>query len=148
MPVIRGLALVFLVFFVENAAACPFGWTPFETHCYRFFPQRQNWATAEKFCQASAANLASVRTRAHNNFLLSLVPRNSRAWIGGHDGEKESRWLWSDGSPFNYANWCFWEPNNLRRSEHCLEINKTRRRCWNDESCYAYMGYICAQTRL
>ncbi|XP_057191373.1 ladderlectin-like, partial [Triplophysa rosa] len=123
-----------------------FGWRPFETQCYMFFPQTVNWVTAEKFCQAYGANLASVRTK--NDFLLSLVPWNSRAWIGGHDGEVERQWLWSDGSPFNYANWCFREPNNLRRSEHCLEINWTGRRCFeqHDAFCYARIGYICART--
>ncbi|XP_056615856.1 ladderlectin-like isoform X2 [Triplophysa dalaica] len=149
MEVMRGLVLLFLVFSVENAAAedCSFGWTPFGVECFKFFPQTVNWVRAEKNCQSLDANLASVRSKAQNEFLLSLVPVNTYAWIGGHDGEMEKQWLWTDGSPFDYTNWCKTEPNNSGGNEHCLEINFTDNHCWNDETCTMPKGYICAQNR-
>ncbi|XP_056336623.1 ladderlectin-like [Danio aesculapii] len=58
-----------------------------------------------------------------NDVLLSLVPSSTRCWIGGHDGEQDGQWLWSDGSSFGYTNWCSGEPSS--GSEHCLEINWT-----------------------
>ncbi|XP_065145819.1 ladderlectin-like [Paramisgurnus dabryanus] len=148
MAVMRALVLLFLVFSVENAAAegCPNGWTPFGVQCYKFFPQSVNWATAEKSCQSIDANLASVRSTAEQNFLLSLlVSATTRAWTGGHDGEVEGQWLWSDGSQFDFTNWCSGEPNNNGGSENCLEINKSTNRCWNDESCSSTISYICAK---
>ncbi|XP_065145813.1 ladderlectin-like [Paramisgurnus dabryanus] len=144
----RALVLLFLVFSVENAAAqekCPNGWTPFGVQCYKFFSQSVNWATAEKNCQSVDANLASVRNTLENNFLLNLVPATTRAWIGAHDGEIDGQWLWTDGSQFDFTNWCSGEPNNNSGAESCLEINFYTNRCWNDIYCANTMSYICAK---
>ncbi|XP_056615920.1 type-2 ice-structuring protein-like [Triplophysa dalaica] len=148
MAVMRGLVLLFLVFSVENAAAedCSFGWTPFGVECFKFFPQGVDWVGAEKNCQLLDANLASVRSKAQNEFLLSLVTVKAQVWIGGHGGEVEEQWLWADGSPFDYTNWCNEQPDH-KASEHCLEINYTDKRCWKDQTCTASYGYICARDR-
>ncbi|XP_073724590.1 galactose-specific lectin nattectin-like isoform X2 [Misgurnus anguillicaudatus] len=145
----RALVLLFLVFSVESAPAhhCPHGWTPFGVQCYKFFSQSVNWVTAEKNCQSIDANLASVRSIVENNFLLSLlVSADTRAWIGGHDAEIEGQWLWSDGSQFDFTNWCSGEPDNNKHNnpENCLEINYSNNHCWNDELCSFTMNYICA----
>ncbi|XP_073670726.1 galactose-specific lectin nattectin-like [Paramisgurnus dabryanus] len=155
MAVMRALVLLFLVFSVENAAAhekCSYGLTPFGVQCYKFFSESVNWATAEKNCQSIDANLASVRNKVENNFLLSLiVPDSTRAWIGGHDGEIDGQWLWADGSQFDFNNWCPGLPDNYKnKPENCLEINLSIpevsfNRCWNDESCSSTMSYICAK---
>ncbi|XP_073724627.1 galactose-specific lectin nattectin-like [Misgurnus anguillicaudatus] len=147
MAVMRALVLLFLVFSVENAAAeknCPYGWTHFDMKCYKFFSQLVNWVTAEKNCQSCGANLASVRNIVENKFLLSLLG-DTRAWIGGHDGEIEGQWLWTDGSQFDFTNWCCTEPNNNGGKEHCLETNYNPSRCWNDAPCSYKMSYICAK---
>ncbi|KAA0712402.1 Ladderlectin Precursor [Triplophysa tibetana] len=155
MAVMRGLVLLFLVFSVENAVGarfrkqaedCSFGWKLFGVKCFKFFPQTVDWVVAETNCQSLDANLASVRSKAQNDFLLSLLPANTRVWIGGHDGEMENQWLWSDGTRFIYTNWCNSQPDNFRASEHCLEISFTDNRCWNDESCSTKLAYICART--
>ncbi|XP_065145809.1 galactose-specific lectin nattectin-like [Paramisgurnus dabryanus] len=149
MAVMRALVLLFLVFSIESAPAkkkCPRGWTRFDGQCYKFFSQSVNWVTAEKNCRSIGAYLASVHDTEQNNFLLSLlVSANTRAWIGGHDGEIEGQWLWTDGAQFHFANWCSGEPNNYGGKEHCLEINFRNNRCWNDEPCYTTMSYICAK---
>ncbi|XP_065145834.1 ladderlectin-like [Paramisgurnus dabryanus] len=147
MAVMRALVLLFLVFSVESAPAheCHHGWTPFGMHCYKFFSQSVDWITAEKNCQSVDANLVSVRSTVENDFLLSLLPAETSAWIGGHDGEVDGQWLWADGSQFDFNNWCPKEPNNDQgKPENCLEINHSTKRCWNDESCSTKMGYICA----
>nr|XP_055046306.1 ladderlectin-like [Misgurnus anguillicaudatus] len=100
----------------------------------------------QKNCHSIGGKLASVRSTAENNFLLSLVSANTHAWIGGHDGEIDGQWLWTDGSQFDFTNWCSGEPNNYRGNpENCLEINHTTNRCWNDAPCSTAMGYICAK---
>ncbi|XP_065145804.1 galactose-specific lectin nattectin-like [Paramisgurnus dabryanus] len=149
MAVMRALVLLFLVFSVESAPAekkCPQGWTPFDVKCYKFFRNFVDWARAEKNCQSVGANLASVRGTEENNFLLSLLSYpDTRVWIGGHDGEIEGQWLWSDGSQFHFTNWCPGEPNNNDVNEHCLEINFSNTRCWNDAPCSYTISYICAK---
>nr|XP_055045604.1 galactose-specific lectin nattectin-like isoform X1 [Misgurnus anguillicaudatus] len=149
MAVMRALVLLFLVFSVENAAAqhCRYGWSHFGVKCYKFFSELVDWVTAEKNCQSVDANLASVHTRGENNFLLSLVSGDTPVWIGGHDGEMVYKWLWTDGSPFVFTNWCSGEPNNFNDSERCLDINYSNSRCWNDDICYRTKSYICAKPR-
>ncbi|XP_073722002.1 ladderlectin-like [Misgurnus anguillicaudatus] len=149
MAVMRALVLLFLVFSVESAPAkekCPNGWTPFGVQCYKFFSRSVKWVTAEKNCQSVDANLASVHNIVENNFLLSLlVSAKTRAWIGGHDGEQEGEWLLTDGSQFDFTNWCSSQPDNYGGQEHCLEINTHDNHCWNDIPCSTTMGYICAK---
>ncbi|XP_073724575.1 ladderlectin-like [Misgurnus anguillicaudatus] len=147
MAVMRALVLLFLIFSVENAPAhhCHHGWTPFGVKCYKFFSESVNWATAEKNCQSVNANLASVRSTVENNFLLSLVPADSHAWIAGHDGEIDGQWMWADGSQFDFTDWCSGEPNNLGVLENCLMINWTNNHCWNDAQCSYETSYVCAK---
>nr|XP_055046135.1 galactose-specific lectin nattectin-like [Misgurnus anguillicaudatus] len=148
MAVMRALILLFLVFSVESAPEdCPYGWTPFGVKCYKFFSQSVNWVTAEKNCQSVDANLASVRSTVEHNFLLSLiVPPTTSTWVGGHDGEIEGQWLWSDGSQFVFTNWCSPQPDSYAGRENCMEINISATHCWNDAQCSTTMGYICAKS--
>uniref|UniRef100_A0A8C1NMA5 C-type lectin domain-containing protein n=1 Tax=Cyprinus carpio TaxID=7962 RepID=A0A8C1NMA5_CYPCA len=91
-------------------------------------------------CIEEHANLASVHNELENNFLIGLLPSTTtRCWLGVQDAE--GQWLWSDGTPYDYSNWCSNEPNNLN-VENCGEINWTDR-CWNDASCSTSMGYVC-----
>ncbi|XP_056322042.1 ladderlectin-like [Danio aesculapii] len=140
--------LMFFVFIFSSAAGqdekCPCGWKNSGSRCLKFFSESVNWITAERNCQSLGANLASMQNKVENDFLLSLVPRSTRCWIGGHDGEQEGQWLWTDGSVYGYTNWCPEEPNN-KRIENCLEINWTSNRCWNDQSCSTLMGYLCGK---
>ncbi|XP_051980247.1 ladderlectin-like [Xyrauchen texanus] len=149
MAMLRNLLLLFGIFFLQNAEAkrCPFGWKPFGVQCYKHFPQEVNWATAEKNCQSVGGNLASVQSKLDNDFLLSLVPGSSRAWIGGHDGEVDGQWMWTDGSVFEFTHWGPNEPNTYNNiPENCLEISRDSEQRWNDELCSASMSFICAQS--
>ncbi|XP_073675634.1 galactose-specific lectin nattectin-like [Garra rufa] len=152
MAMLRSLLLLFIAFSMGNAEVdkvkkCPYGWTNFGVRCFKFFSQSVNWVTAERNCQKEDANLASVRSKLENDFLLSLLPSSStRCWIGAHDGEQEGQWLWNDGTFYSYTNWCTGEPNNHNPGpEHCVEISVSSNHCWNDESCSTLMGYVCAK---
>ncbi|XP_065145817.1 ladderlectin-like [Paramisgurnus dabryanus] len=147
MAVMRALVLLFLVFSVENAAAhdCPYGWTPFGVKCYKIFTETVDWVTAEKNCQSVDSNLASVHNTVEHNFLMSLVSVDTHVWIGGHDGEMDGQWLWTDGSHFVFTTWCSGQPDNNGGKENCLHLNYTDKHCWNDAPCSTAMNYICAK---
>uniref|UniRef100_A0A671KG66 C-type lectin domain-containing protein n=1 Tax=Sinocyclocheilus anshuiensis TaxID=1608454 RepID=A0A671KG66_9TELE len=141
MAMLRSLLLLFIVFSMVNAEVdivekCPFGWTHFGGRCYKFFSQSANWITAERNCQTE------------NDFLLSLLPTSTtRCWVGTHDGEQEGQWVWSDGSTYDYTNWCSAEPNN-DGVENCgeININQMSNRCWNDQPCSSQTGFVCAKS--
>ncbi|WP_368853855.1 C-type lectin domain-containing protein [Enterobacter hormaechei] len=125
---------------------CPLGWTSFGLRCYKYISQPANWIRAERNCQSLGANLAFVRNKLENNFLLSLLPTPStRSWVGAHEGVQDGQWLWSDGTPFLYTNWCSGEPNNHKSAENCLEINFPPNRCWNDAPCSVLKSSICVK---
>ncbi|XP_073675826.1 ladderlectin-like [Garra rufa] len=151
MAMLRSLLLFFTVFSIGNAEVdkvekCPYGWTNFGVRCFKYFSQTVNWVTAERNCQKEDANLASVRSKVENDFLMSLLPTSSSlCWIGAHDGVQEGQWVWGDGTPFAYTNWCATEPNDLGSAEDCGEINWTPNRCWNDRDCSSLIGYVCAK---
>ncbi|XP_059426259.1 ladderlectin-like [Carassius carassius] len=151
MAMLRSLLLLFIVFSTGNAAGkpdigilCQDGWSNFGARCYNFFSQLATWSEAERNCIALGANLASVHDDEENYFLLDLLPPSTRCWIGGHDAVEEGEWLWSDGTKFDYTNWCDREPNNLN-VENCGELNWTSDQCWNDSTCTNTMGYICVE---
>ncbi|KAF4111753.1 type-2 ice-structuring protein-like isoform X1 [Onychostoma macrolepis] len=150
-----GSLLLFIMFSMGNTEVdlpypvgidknCHYGWTPFGDRCYKFFSQSISWIAAERKCIDQHANLASVHSELENDFLLSLVPSSKRCWFGVHDGVQEGAWLWSDGTPYDYTNWCADEPNNIN-VENCGEISWTSDRCWNDAGCSASVGYVCAK---
>uniref|UniRef100_A0A673MXG5 C-type lectin domain-containing protein n=1 Tax=Sinocyclocheilus rhinocerous TaxID=307959 RepID=A0A673MXG5_9TELE len=153
MAMLRSLLLLFIVFSMGNAEVdivekCPFGWTNFGVRCYKFFSQSANWITAERNCQSLDSNVASVHSKAENNFLLSLLPSSTtRCWVGTHDGEQEGQWVCSDGSTYDYTNWCSAEPNN-DGVENCgeININQMSNRCWNDQPCSSQTGFVCAKS--
>ena len=64
-------------------------------------------------------------------------------WMGATDELQEGLWKWVTGEPWSYTNWCPWEPNNYRNTEHYLvtwgEANQNR---WNDIASTANIGYI------
>ncbi|KAF4111784.1 hypothetical protein G5714_006579 [Onychostoma macrolepis] len=85
-----------------------------------------------------------IGEKCHNgwkNFGVRCYKFFSQAnWITAEEGG----WLWSDGTAYDYANWCADEPNNIN-VENCGEISWTSDRCWNDAGCSASVGYVCAK---
>ncbi|XP_039538835.1 C-type mannose receptor 2-like [Pimephales promelas] len=151
MPMLKSCLLLFIIFSMGNtedavslSRRCPATWMKFGLRCFKYFSHSATWITAERNCQSLGANLASVRNRLENDFLLSLLPSSTRTWIGGHDAIQEGHWLWSDGSVFLYSHWCTGQPDNLG-VENCLEINFTSNRCWNDAFCTTSLSYICVK---
>ncbi|XP_026137192.1 ladderlectin-like [Carassius auratus] len=100
---------------------------------------------ADATSSSSSTKPGSQRSREENDFLLELLPSTTtQCWLGNQDAAEEGQWLWSDGTPYDYSNWCSGEPNNLN-VENCGELNWASDHCWNDESCSNSMGYVCAK---
>uniref|UniRef100_A0A8C1M0H3 C-type lectin domain-containing protein n=1 Tax=Cyprinus carpio TaxID=7962 RepID=A0A8C1M0H3_CYPCA len=151
MVMLRSLLLLFIVFSMGNAEIdivekCPNGWTNFGVRCYKFFSASVNWITAERNCQSLDANLASVHNKLENDFLQSLLPSSTtHIWVGVHDGEQEGQWLWSDGTSYDYTNWCAGEPNNAG-VENCMDINWTCKSFFNILSIIIYNAIVSYHT--
>uniref|UniRef100_A0A8C6UTC4 C-type lectin domain-containing protein n=1 Tax=Neogobius melanostomus TaxID=47308 RepID=A0A8C6UTC4_9GOBI len=124
---------------------CPRDWSLFEIRCFKFFKAEKTWTMAEKSCNNLGGNLASIHSAAENAFINGLI--DGHAWLGGHDAVQEGKWMWTDGSSWDYTNWWGPEPNNLGGNEHSLMIYAygPADTFWNDNLSSRKMGYICAK---
>ncbi|XP_011485494.1 galactose-specific lectin nattectin isoform X1 [Oryzias latipes] len=126
-------------------------WTVMRGRRFRYFSSPKTWAQAESFCRSIGANLASVRNRFENYKLLRLIKKKqgrfTPTWIGGSDAQTNGVWFWSDGSNYQYTNWCPNEPNNYHGRQHCLQMNFSYRRCWDDVECWERRPFICVKRR-
>ncbi|GLD46005.1 ladderlectin-like protein [Lates japonicus] len=59
--------------------------------------------------------------------------------------KRRTQWTWSDGSPFNYLNWCGGEPNNAGGNQHCLQVNHGAEKCWDDYQCNTRKPSVCVK---
>uniref|UniRef100_A0A668U3C4 C-type lectin domain-containing protein n=1 Tax=Oreochromis aureus TaxID=47969 RepID=A0A668U3C4_OREAU len=124
---------------------CPQGWTRIRRRCFLYVPRAMNWAAAERNCLSMGGNLASVHTSTEYHLIQRLTAHNGYGvtWVGGTDAPG-GIWLWSDGSRFNYQNWCGGEPNNYLKQD-CLQINFSGSKCWDDQHCHVNLPSICAR---
>merc|ERR1739838_1087687 len=87
--IIMRLLLICAVMALAKGSPCPEGWSKFHTACYKYIPEKLNWATAEKNCLGQCANLASVMSSAEDLFIRKLIKSKSGSngvtWIGAHD---------------------------------------------------------------
>ncbi|XP_068603912.1 macrophage mannose receptor 1 [Brachionichthys hirsutus] len=127
------------------APSCEPGWTPVDKRniCFKLYKkgndQKKNWHEAQDFCKAIGGDLMSL----HSSQDLSYASFQSSdgAWIGYSLGTKG--FVWSDGSPSDFANWGYGEPNNHNDDENCAEVQLYYGRHWNDRHCEAYNNWIC-----
>ncbi|XP_019210260.1 galactose-specific lectin nattectin-like isoform X1 [Oreochromis niloticus] len=133
----------------KRSSDCPGGWTLLRGRCFLYVPGPMTWAKAEKNCLSMGANLASVHsiTEYHGiqHMIMTATHGNQETWIGGSDAQEENAWLWTDGTAFHYSNWCPGEPNNYGRNQHCLQINHSGSKCWDDKGCHEHRPSVCVK---
>ena len=93
------------------------------------------WIEAKTDCESIGAHLAVITSDQENTFL-----DNRTGWIGLNDRDEEGKWVWVDGSVFNYTNWGSNQPNNLSY-ENCVSKDYTGK--WHDFGCHWRKSYIC-----
>ncbi|XP_008434299.2 ladderlectin-like isoform X1 [Poecilia reticulata] len=131
----------------RRSIECPTDWTAINDRCFRFIADVKTWAGAEKHCLTLDANLASVHNQEDNDQLQTLIftatRKSKEAWIGGSDAHESNVWLWSDGTPMTYTNWCPGQPNNALNVQHCIQMNYSKKKCWDDVKCTTLLPSIC-----
>ncbi|XP_078020142.1 type-2 ice-structuring protein-like isoform X2 [Epinephelus lanceolatus] len=137
---------------VKRSATCPWGWSLLGGRCYRYVPTLMTWARAQKNCQALGGNLASVQNSQQychiQKVIVAATHSYRQAWIGGSDAQEDGQWFWSDGTPFHYQYWCHGEPNNGGGAgQHCMQMNFTAHKCWDDEECSDKFPSVCSRER-
>ncbi|CAK6973345.1 chondrolectin-like%2C partial [Scomber scombrus] len=136
---------------VKKTCGCPCGWTRIYGRCFRYISRPLRWAQAEKYCQRLGGNLASIHSNWQYRSIQRMIKRACHVlretWIGGSDAQEEKTWLWSDGTRFRFQKWCRGEPNNHLRSQHCLTMNHSACKCWDDNHCWRRKPFVCVRRR-
>ncbi|KAM6894304.1 ladderlectin-like isoform 3-T3 [Lycodopsis pacificus] len=132
-----------------NTGMCCSDWTEFNGRCFRYIPTPMTWASAEINCLSLGGNLASVHSMLEyheiQRIILADSKENKSCWIGGSDAEEEKKWFWSDGTSFGYVNWCAGEPNNQGGDQHCIQMNFSAQKCWDDVQCSYEKQSVCVK---
>nr|XP_055060904.1 lectin-like [Misgurnus anguillicaudatus] len=126
-------------------------WFKVDNHCVKYFKKPLNFTDAEYSCRRTVpgGHLVSVHNAGANKNLLSIVkkmnPKNLRIWLGGYEFLRSGKFLWTDGSFWDYSGWLPGEPKNIYTSfEECVEMSWNVAGKWNDDACNFKKGYICA----
>uniref|UniRef100_A0A3Q2D9N7 C-type lectin domain-containing protein n=1 Tax=Cyprinodon variegatus TaxID=28743 RepID=A0A3Q2D9N7_CYPVA len=132
---------------VQRSASCPPGWSEYNNNCYNYVPRPMDWASAERTCISMGGHLASIHDMREHQEIQHMIRTASYqtkpTWIGGYNAQQTEPWFWSDGSRFVYTSWCPGEPNNTDGQQHCLQMNHSADKCWDDLYCGSQLPSLC-----
>ncbi|MBC8258648.1 MAG: hypothetical protein H8E38_06520 [SAR324 cluster bacterium] len=120
-------------------------------HTYAITSSAMNWENAKIEAASLGGYLATINTKAENDWLTAKFISYGNIWIGNHDKDTEGTWVWDNGTtsndggvsdnissgakwPDGTAKWGSGEPNNSGSSEHCGTIRDSSG-AWNDVEC-------------
>uniref|UniRef100_A0A8C0UYV8 Macrophage mannose receptor 1-like n=1 Tax=Cyanistes caeruleus TaxID=156563 RepID=A0A8C0UYV8_CYACU len=128
---------------------CPETWLLFNNKCYKIFGSSEEdkltWHSARSVCRELGGNLASIHNSQVQAFLtFHLKDVANETWIGLNDINSEGKYLWTDGSIFDYSNWARGFP--FRDITDCISMTKRsvdNAGLWENTDCQHKKSYIC-----
>uniref|UniRef100_A0A4W5NU03 Si:dkey-9i23.5 n=1 Tax=Hucho hucho TaxID=62062 RepID=A0A4W5NU03_9TELE len=110
-------------------------WYRLGSYCVKYYKTLLNFTEAELQCRSAApgGHLVSVHNDQANTNLLCVVMKSNakspRIWLGGFELFKSGKFVWTDGSSWNFEAWTPGEPISRWTShEDCVEMNWSSKR--------------------
>jgi hypothetical protein len=116
----------------------------FGGHKYKVYDQDVSWHEAKKHCEKLGGHLATVASKEEHEFIMDLAD-GQYVYLGATDEKEEGKWVWVDGTKWEFTAWLGGQPNNSFGSEHYLS---TYEGGWNDAAVagdedWMPTGYVC-----
>jgi hypothetical protein len=121
-------------------------WSCVDDRCFRALGAMLTYDNAERACQTYGGHLGAPRSSAEKSVIGTITVAQSIGWhwLGINDRNKESTWLYADGTPAGYDDattdngWSYTgfsssEPNDSGGDENC--VGALRGGSWNDLAC-------------
>jgi len=122
----------------------------YNNHTYAITTAAMNWENAKIEAASLGGYLATINTKAENDWLTAKFISYGNFWIGSHDKDTEGTWVWDNGTtsndggvsdnissgakwPDGTSKWDSGEPNNSG-NEDCGTIRDSTG-VWNDVQC-------------
>ena len=137
---LRALASALVcVFSVTTSADSAKMMNPANNHSYQRFDTVKTWNDAKIACESQGGYLATVTSKAENDWLINNGLFSDGGWLGATDGTTEGQWKWVTGEEWSYTNWSPGEPNNAGDEDY-LEYYSNGK--WNDWNAVS-IPYLC-----
>ncbi|MFP4105107.1 MAG: lectin-like protein [Phycisphaerae bacterium] len=92
----------------------------FGGHWYKVYETGDaDWKAAKKACEKRGGYLACIESEKEQQFIADLADGRYLS-LGGTDEDEEGRWVWINGSKWDYTAWMPGQPNNYGGDENYL----------------------------
>ncbi|XP_048826642.1 lectin-like [Brienomyrus brachyistius] len=125
-------------------------WYKVGPYCAKYFNTPSSFPDAEFACRQKAAggHLVSVHEEQANSDVLCIVMKynysSPRIWLGAMELFQSKKFIWTDGSLWNFEKWVPGQPDNTHNAEDCVEMNWNNTGLWNDDSCERKKNFVCS----
>lgn len=86
---------------------------PDNGHSYQRIVTGMSWSGAKTHCEGLGGYLATLTSKAENDFVFKNVGLDGiNIWLGGTDAKTEGQWEWVTGETWSYENWASGQPDD------------------------------------